>query len=197
MISNCDRHGFGCGFVIGMGVGLWVVGLWFQIVIGMGVGLWVVGLWLRIVIDVGLWVVGLGPNGSWCNGRHDGFAFVEVCCGGFVCVFCSLAWWVFLSVFFFLSSHWFGFCDCDGGWFVIWKRKGVAGPFFFFFFVAKMDMGLLGWDGSVWVCWIDRWVWVVGFFFQWWWMGWVWVCYSEIVKFAGLRVTKRKREKEI
>ena len=38
------------------------------------------------MIDVGLWVVGLGPSGSWCNGRHDGFAFVEVCCGGFVCV---------------------------------------------------------------------------------------------------------------
>ena len=42
-----------------IGVGL-VVGLWFPIVIGMGVGLWVVGLWLRIVIGVGLWVVRLG-----------------------------------------------------------------------------------------------------------------------------------------
>ena len=30
--------------------------------------------------------MGLGSSGSWCNGRHDGFAFVEVCCGGFVCV---------------------------------------------------------------------------------------------------------------
>ena len=27
-----------------------------------------------------------------------------------------------------------------------------------------MDMGLLVWDGRVWVCWIDRWVWVVGVF---------------------------------
>ena len=38
---------------------------------------------------------------------------------------------------------------------------------------------------------------MVGVFFQWWWMGWVWVCCIEMVKFAGLRVTKRKREKEI
>ena len=30
-----------------------------------------------------------------------------------------------------LSSHRFGFCVCDGGCFVIWKRKVVAGPFFF------------------------------------------------------------------
>ena len=34
-----------------------VVGLWFPIMIGVGVGLWIVGLWLWIVIGVGLWVM--------------------------------------------------------------------------------------------------------------------------------------------
>ena len=28
-------------------------------------------------------------------------------------------------------------------------------------------------------------------------MGWVWVCCIEMVKFVGLRVTKRKRERNI
>ena len=38
---------------------------------------------------------------------------------------------------------------------------------------------------------------MVGFFFPVVADGWVWVCCFEIVKFAGLRVTERKREKEI
>ena len=72
-------------------------------------------------------------------------------------------------------------------------------PLFFFFFF--LQWWWLGWtwvcwvEMEVWICWTDRWVWVVGVFFRWWWMGWVWVCCVEMVKFAGLRVTKRKRER--
>ena len=109
---------------------LWVVNLWFRIVIDVGlvVGLWSAWAWAWVsrlwVCDFGLWSVWAWVSGSWvCDfglwsawvsglwvwvvvghgvvDRCDGFAFVEVCCGGFVCVFCSLAWWVFLYVFFF------------------------------------------------------------------------------------------------
>ena len=84
-----------------------------------------------------------------------------------------------------------GFCGESVGlrfWVLWWIFMGLSVGFsasasFFFFFsvvMAGMDIGLLGWDGRVWVCWIDRWVWVVGVFFRWWWMGWVWVCYVEI-----------------
>ena len=64
-------------------------------------------------------------------------------CGGFVCVCVLLAGVMGLPLYLsshrsrfcdcLLSSRRSGFCDCDGGCFVIWKRKVVAGPFFFFF----------------------------------------------------------------
>ena len=42
--------------------------------------------------------------------QYDGFALLEVCCGGFVCVcvcvcvFCSPTLWVYLSFFFLLAN---------------------------------------------------------------------------------------------
>ena len=58
---------------------------------------------------------------------------------------------------------------------------------FFLVVVAGMDMGLLGWDGRVWVCCIDKWVYVAGVFFS----------GGGGYGFTGLRVTKRKRERNI
>ena len=41
--------------------------------------------------------------------QYDGFALLEVCCGGFVCVcvcvFCSPTLWVYLSIFLLSSRH--------------------------------------------------------------------------------------------
>ena len=72
-----------------------------------------------------------------------------------------------------------GFCG-ESLWVSPWVFLHLLVFFFFLLVVvAGMDISLLGWDGRVWVCWIDRWVWVVGVFFWWWWMGWVWVCCVE------------------
>ena len=193
---------------VGLVVGLWSAWAWAWVS-----RLWVCdfGLWLVWAWVSGSWVCDFGLWSAWVSGlwvwvvvghgvvdRRDGFAFVEVCCGGFVCVcVCVLLVGVMglpLCLSYIFSSiwvlwlWWWLICDLEE------EGSGWA-FFFFFFFVARMDMGLLGWDGSVWVCWIDRWVWVVGFFFQWWWMGWVWVCCIEIVKFAGLSVTEEERER--
>ena len=52
-----------------------------------------------------------------------------------------------------LSSRRFGFCDCDGDCFVIWKRKVVAGPFFFFFFLSCGGFWLPQWRLMLVVLW--------------------------------------------
>ena len=148
----------------------------------------VMGLWSAWVSRLWVWVwvvVGCGAVD-----RHDGFDFVEVCRGGFVCVcvcVCVLLADVmglplclssFFSPIWVLWLWWWLICDLEeegSGWAI----------FSFFFFlvvvVARMDMGLLSWDGRVWVCWIDRWVWVVGFFYS----GGGWGRYG----FAALRLS--------
>ena len=113
---------------------------------------------------------------------------------GFVALSSNLYWWM---LFFFWVLLWicgspsvtdFGFCGCYCFLGIVVNLYGSPWVFFFFFsvVVARMDMGLLGWDGRVWVHWIDRWVWVTSVFFQWWWMGWVWVCYIEKVSVSLL-----------
>ena len=67
---------------------------------------WVSRLW---VCDFRLWSAWVSRLWVWvvvgCGAvdRQNGFDFVEVCRGGFVCVcvcmFCSPAWWVCLSIF--------------------------------------------------------------------------------------------------
>ena len=89
---------------------------------------------------------------------------------GFVVLSSNLWWWMLL---FFWILWWicgsplvtdFGFCGCCcflGLWIYGSPLVFLHLLVFFFFFlvvVSRMDMGLLGWDGRVWVYWIDRWV---------------------------------------
>ena len=68
-----------------------------------------------------------------------GCGFLPLCLSSFF----SPIWVLWLSSFF--SPIWV--CDCDGGCFVIWKKKVVARPFFFFlsffffFFFHVVDFG--------------------------------------------------------
>ena len=155
------QHGFGCGFVIfdcdrheSLGCGSllpvlsWIADSLF--VMGLGCGGFVcVCVLLTGVIGLPL-CLSFFFSSIWVFWLFSFFSLIWVLwlwlwwwlfCD--VCVFCSLVWRVCLSDFLFfsyrsgfcdylLSSSRFGFCDYDGGCFVIWKRKVVAGPFFFF-----------------------------------------------------------------